>query len=225
MQSNIQEAFVIHSRPYKETSLIVTFLCKESGKISAVAKGAKRKKSKFSGHLEPFQLLNIDFRGRSNLKTLYLAENIEPYKEFIGKESLYSAFYINELINFLLVHSGESKELFELYRSCIERLKLTNEVEPILRNFELDILANLGYQIDFFNDLESNKEIEDEKNYKYSPQSGFRESNEGYDGKIIVDIGNRNFSSEALKLSKEINRKAIEYYFEELNIKSRIFFR
>ena len=225
MQSNIQEAFVIHSRPYKETSLIVTFLCKDSGKISAVAKGAKRKKSKFSGHLEPFQLLNIDFRGRSNLKTLYLAENIEPYKEFIGKESLYSAFYINELINFLLVHSGESKELFELYRSCIERLKLTNEVEPILRNFELDILANLGYQIDFFNDLESNKEIEDEKNYKYSPQSGFRESNEGYDGKIIVDIGNRNFSSEALKLSKEINRKAIEYYFEELNIKSRIFFR
>ena len=225
MQSNIQEAFVIHSRPYKETSLIVTFLCKDSGKISAVAKGAKRKKSKFSGHLEPFQLLNIDFRGRSNLKTLYLAENIEPYKEFTGKESLYSAFYINELINFLLVHSGESEELFELYRSCIERLKLTDEVEPILRNFELDILANLGYQIDFFNDLESNREIEDKKNYKYSPQSGFRESNEGYDGKIIVDIGNRNFSSEALKLSKEINRKAIEYYFEELNIKSRIFFR
>ena len=129
------------------------------------------------------------------------------------------------MINFLLVHSSESEELFELYRSCIERLKLTDEVEPILRNFELDILANLGYQIDFFNDLESNREIEDKKNYKYSPQSGFRESNEGYDGKIIIDIGNRSFSSEALKLSKEINRKAIEYYFEELNIKSRIFFR
>ena len=69
MQTNIQEAFVIHSKPYKETSLIVTFLCRSAGKISAVAKGAKRKKSKFSGQLEPFQLLNIDFRGKSNLKT------------------------------------------------------------------------------------------------------------------------------------------------------------
>ena len=225
MQSNIQEAFVIHSRPYKETSLIVTFLCKCAGKISAVAKGAKRKKSKFSGHLEPFQLLDIDFRGKSELKTLYLAETIEPYKDFTGRENLYSAFYINELMNFLLVQSNESEELFELYRDCIEDLKVKEDVEPILRNFELDTLANLGYQIDFFNDLESGEEIDNEKNYKYSPQSGFRESNEGYDGKIIKDIGNRNFSSPALKLCKEINRKAIEYYFEELNIKSRVFFR
>ena len=225
MQSNIQEAFVIHSRPYKETSLIVTFLCKCAGKISAVAKGAKRKKSKFSGHLEPFQLLDIDFRGKSELKTLYLAETIEPYKDFTGRENLYSAFYINELMNFLLVQSDESEELFELYRDCIEDLKVKEDVEPILRNFELDTLANLGYQIDFFNDLDSGKEIDTKKNYKYSPQSGFRESKEGYDGRIITDIGNRNFSSEALKLSKEINRKAIEYYFEELNIKSRVFFR
>ena len=160
MQSNIQEAFVIHSRPYKETSLIVTFLCKCAGKISAVAKGAKRKKSKFSGHLEPFQLLDIDFRGKSELKTLYLAETIEPYKDFTGRENLYSAFYINELMNFLLVQSDESEELFELYRDCIEDLKVKEDVEPILRNFELDTLANLGYQIDFFNDLDSGKEID-----------------------------------------------------------------
>ena len=225
MQSNIQEAFVIHSRPYKETSLIVTFLCRTAGKISAVAKGAKRKKSKFAGHLEPFQLLNIDFRGKSDLKTLYLAETTEPYKDFLVKESLYSAFYINELMNFLLLHSDESEQLFSLYKGCIKDLKTKDNVEAILRDFELNILANLGYQIDFFNDLDSGKEIDTKKNYKYSPQSGFRESKEGYDGKIITDIGNRNFSSEALKLSKEINRKAIDYYFEELNIKSRVFFR
>jgi DNA repair protein RecO len=65
MQSNIQEAFVIHSRPYKETSLIVTFLCRTAGKISAVAKGAKRKKSKFAGHLEAISVIGIlTFRGK-----------------------------------------------------------------------------------------------------------------------------------------------------------------
>ena len=160
MQSNIQEAFVIHSRPYKETSLIVTFLCRTAGKISAVAKGAKRKKSKFAGHLEPFQLLNIDFRGKSDLKTLYLAETTEPYKDFLVKESLYSAFYINELMNFLLLHSDESEQLFSLYKGCIKDLKTKDNVEAILRDFELNILANLGYQIDFFNDLDSGKEID-----------------------------------------------------------------
>ena len=72
MDSNYQKAFVIHSRPYKETSLIVTFLSENNGKINAVAKGAKRKNSRLSGNLEPFQCLNIDFRGRSDLKTLYL---------------------------------------------------------------------------------------------------------------------------------------------------------
>ena len=128
-------------------------------------------------------------------------------------------------MNFLLVQSEESNELFKFYKKCIEELKIKENVEPILRNFELDILKNLGYQIDFFNDLDSGKEISSDKKYKYSPQSGFRESNDGYDGKIITEIGNRNFSAEALKLSKEINRKAIEYYFEELNIKSRVFFR
>ena len=62
MISNLQKAYVIHSRPYKETSLIVTFLTEKKGKITAVAKGAKRKNSRLSGNLEPFQCLNIDFR-------------------------------------------------------------------------------------------------------------------------------------------------------------------
>ena len=100
MDTNKQKAFVVHSKPYKETSLIVTFLTERNGKVDAVAKGAKRKKSKFSGNLEPFQLLNIDYGGRSNLKTLFLAESIEPYKDFVESENLFSAFYVNELINF-----------------------------------------------------------------------------------------------------------------------------
>ena len=104
MDSNYQKAFVIHSRPYKETSLIVTFLSENNGKINAVAKGAKRKNSRLSGNLEPFQCLNIDFRGRSDLKTLYLAEPCEVFKDFKGSENLYSAFYINELINLSLIH-------------------------------------------------------------------------------------------------------------------------
>ena len=84
MISNLQKAYVIHSRPYKETSLIVTFLTENKGKITAVAKGAKRKNSRLSGNLEPFQCLNIDYRGKSDLKSLILAEPCEFFEDFFN---------------------------------------------------------------------------------------------------------------------------------------------
>jgi len=225
MDSNYQKAFVIHSRPYKETSLIVTFLSEKNGKINAVAKGAKRKNSKLSGNLEPFQCLNIDFRGRSDLKTLYLAEPCEVFKDFMGSENLYSAFYINELINYLITQSEESAELFDIYKNCVAKLKDERSIENVLRNFELDLLGVLGYEINFSKEYGTNNDIDFEQKYKYSPQSGFSKSTNGFDGKILNEISNRIFSKDALAASKEINRKTIEYYFEELNIKSRVFFK
>ena len=225
MISNLQKAYVIHSRPYKETSLIVTFLTEKKGKISAVAKGAKRKNSRLSGNLEPFQCLNIDYRGKSDLKSLVLAEPIEVFEDFFGSENLYSAFYVNELINYLVAQADESMEVFDIYKKCISNLKRNNQIEKILRDFELNILSILGYEINFLCDYDSNEPIMNGLRYKYSPQSGFSKSEQGYDGKILNEINERKFSKNSLQACKEINRTTINYYFEELNIKSRIFFK
>ena len=225
MISNLQKAYVIHSRPYKETSLIVTFLTEKKGKISAVAKGAKRKNSRLSGNLEPFQCLNIDYRGKSDLKSLVLAEPIEVFEDFFGSENLYSAFYVNELINYLVAQADESMEIFDIYKKCISNLKRNNQIEKILRDFELNILSVLGYEINFLSDYDSNEPIMNGLRYKYSPQSGFSKSEQGYDGKILNEINERKFSKNSLQACKEINRTTINYYFEELNIKSRIFFK
>lgn len=225
MISNLQKAYVIHSRPYKETSLIVTFLTEKKGKISAVAKGAKRKNSRLSGNLEPFQCLNIDYRGKSDLKSLVLAEPIEVFEDFFGSENLYSAFYVNELINYLVAQADESMEIFDIYKKCISNLKRNNQIEKILRDFELNILSVLGYEINFLSDYDSNEPIMNGLRYKYSPQSGFSKSEQGYDGKILNEINERKFSKNSLQACKEINRTTINYYFEELNIKSRVFFK
>ena len=225
MISNLQKAYVIHSRPYKETSLIVTFLTENKGKITAVAKGAKRKNSKLYGNLEPFQCLNVDYRGKSELKTLILAEPCEVFEDFFGSENLYSAFYVNELINYLIAQADDSIEIFDVYKNCISNLKKNNPVEEILRNFELNILSILGYEINFQSDYVVNQPIINGLIYKYSPQSGFSKSDKGYDGKILNEINERRFSKDSLQACKEINRITINYYFEELNIKSRIFFK
>jgi DNA repair protein RecO (recombination protein O) len=147
------------------------------------------------------------------------------FKDFMGSENLYSAFYINELINYLITQSEESVELFVIYKNCIAKLKDEISIENVLRNFELDLLGVLGYEINFSTEYGTNNDIDLEQKYKYSPQSGFSKSANGFDGKILNEISNRSFSKDALAASKEINRKTLEYYFEELNIKSRVFFK
>ena len=117
------DAFIIHTRPYKETSLIVSFFTKEYGNVSAIAKGAKGKKSKFSGNLEPFRLMNIGFGGKSNLKSLFFSDSLETYDDFKVKKNLYSAFYINELIYSLLPPNEKELIIFNQYHSSIKKLK------------------------------------------------------------------------------------------------------
>ena len=225
MDTNKQKAFVVHSKPYKETSLIVTFLTERDGKVDAVAKGAKRKKSKFSGNLEPFQLLNIDYGGRSNLKTLFLAESIEPYKDFVESENLFSAFYVNELINFLLPYSDESTELFKIYQDCIQNLKAEKNIEVVLRIFELQVLSELGYEINLQYEYSNGEPILEEKKYSYRPESGFYECSDGHTGKDLIGISSMDFSESSLRVCKVITRQTFDHYFSELNIQSRVFFK
>ena len=225
MDINKQKAFVIHSRPYKETSNIVTFLTERHGKVDAIAKGAKRKKSKFSGNLEPFHLVSIDYGGRSNLKTLFLAESIEPFKEFIESENLFSAFYVNELINFLLPYSDESSELFEIYQDCIQSLKVEKDIEIVLRVFELKILAKLGYEINLESEFLNGEPIFKEKKYSYRPESGFYQCNTGFSGKDLIAIRALDFTESSLRVCKAVTRQTFDHYFSELNIQSRVFFK
>lgn len=225
MRSNLQEAFVIHSKPYKETSLLVTFFSSEDGKLSAIAKGAKRAKSKFSGNLEPFQLLQINFSGRSDLKTLISADPLNVYQDFATNKNLYSAFYLNELINSMVKSNEDSSELFNIYKDCLNEIKSTKNIELCLRRFELNLFTTLGYEIDFASEYQTGKSIVSDMKYSFSPESGFIKNTNGFKGKYLLEIHTGEFSDESLLISKKINQQALEYYFSELNINSRLFFR
>ena len=207
------DAFIIHTRPYKETSLIVSFFTKEYGNVSAIAKGAKGKKSKFSGNLEPFRLMNIGFGGKSNLKSLFFSDSLETYDDFKVKKNLYSAFYINELIYSLLPPNERELIIFNQYHSSIKKLKKNDNTEEILREFEYLFLKEIG------------DAIESNSFYEFAPQSGFKRAEKGFLGKDLQEIARKEYNPINLKTFKAINRKSFEYYFEELNIKSRGFFK
>ena len=106
-----QRAFVLHSRPWSETSLMLDVFTEESGRVRLVAKGARSKRSTLKGALQPFTPLLLRFGGRGEVKTLRSAEAVSLALPLSGI-TLYSGLYINELLSRLLEYETRFSELF-----------------------------------------------------------------------------------------------------------------
>ena len=142
-----EECFLLHQRSYGETSIIAEVFTRNLGKMSIIARGAKKPKSKFFGYLVPFSRLKITFSGRSELKTLTnIDRDLSLNNTYLSKKS-YSLLYINELMIKLLPKDAEHKPLFDLYSKFIVDTVNEEKMDYLLRNFELDLLEMLGLSL------------------------------------------------------------------------------
>ena len=225
-QSNNDNCFLLHQRSYGETSIIADVFTQKSGKISFIAKGAKKPKSKFFGYLVPFQKLKITFSGRSELKTLTsIDRDLATNSNTFSKVS-YSLLYINELLMKLLPKDAKHEELFVLYDEFLKKINKNNNLEISLRHFELDLLDMLGYGFDYDSEIDSNEPIEAELSYVFVSQRGFRKSNSSsFKGKDILSIKKRKLEDVPLKYLKEITTKAIGICLEGKDLTSRKIFK
>ena len=220
------ECFLLHHRPHGETSLIVDVFTKKNGKMSFIAKGAKKPKSKFFGYLTPFTKLRITYTGRSELKTLTnIDRDFSESTNSLSKTS-YSLLYINELLIRLLPKDAVHEDLFLLYESFLLKIHSRKNIELTLRSFELDMLEMLGYGLDFENEIDKNQSIDINKNYSFIPERGFRESkNSNFSGKDIINIRMRNLSEVSKKHLKHITQESIHFCLDGKNLSSREIFR
>lgn len=164
----VQSAYVLHSRPYRETSLLVDFLIAEEGRLSTVARGVQGKRSSKRQLLQPFTLLAIDWSGSGELKTLISLEEQAPRLPLIG-DALYAGLYLNELLVKLLRTQDSVGTLFDVYEHALQKLALQAPIEPVLRRFERQLLDELGFGIPF-----PRWEINDSVQYYfYSPGGEF----------------------------------------------------
>ena len=225
-QSNNDNCFLLHQRSYGETSIIADVFTQKSGKISFIAKGAKKPKSKFFGYLVPFQKLKITYSGRSELKTLTsIDRDLASNSNTFSKVS-YSLLYINELLMKLLPKDAKHEELFVLYDEFLKKIKKNNNLEISLRHFELDLLDMLGYGFDYDSEIDSNETIEAELSYVFVSERGFRKSNSSsFKGKDILNIKKRKLEDVPLKYLKEITTKAIGICLEGKDLASRKIFK
>lgn len=225
-QSNNDNCFLLHQRSYGETSIIADVFTQKSGKISFIAKGAKKPKSKFFGYLVPFQKLKITYSGRSELKTLTsIDRDLASNSNTFSKVS-YILLYINELLMKLLPKDAKHEELFVLYDEFLKKINKNNNLEISLRHFELDLLDMLGYGFDYDSEIDSNEPIEAELSYVFVSERGFRKSNSSsFKGKDILSIKKRKLEDVPLKYLKEITTKAIGICLEGKDLTSRKIFK
>ncbi len=160
-------AFVLHSRDYRETSLIVRLFARGAGRFSAVYRGARRRRG---SPVQPFSLLQVRWRGRAELKTLTGVELDEAFH--LRGRRLYIGLYLNELLTRLL-HEHEAQEtLFDQYHFLLRQLRADADIEPLLRHFELLLLRELGYGIALDVDADSGEPLEPDAVYRFHPESG-----------------------------------------------------
>ena len=174
----MDKGYVLHTYPYRETSLILQVWTEKHGRLGLVAKGARRPKSASRSVLIPFQPLVLDWFGRGELRTLKTAEPASPATP-LGGQSLLSAFYLNELLLKLTTRDDPHEGLFAAYDDAIGALRAItrargrqDEVEPVLRRFELRLLQELGYAVELTREATTHAPIVAEREYLYVVERG-----------------------------------------------------
>jgi|TARA_B110000008_G_scaffold65309_1_gene65638 DNA repair protein RecO (recombination protein O) len=230
-QSTKQEneiVYVLHTYPFKETSLIVEIFSKVHGRISIVAKGARRPRSLVRGMLQSFQSLQATWSGQGEMKTLHSIDWCDALLQIEG-DALICGFYINELLMRLLPKEDPHEKLFDFYHQTMELLSMKNHLSVTLRRFELKLLQELGYELPLLND-ENGEPIKPNKIYNYEVAYGPSEtknSSEGVSliGKTLIDMAGDDYKDPTTEMqSKQLMRYLIGHYIGEKPLNSKKLF-
>lgn len=171
MRVEAQPAFVLHARPWRETSLLVEVLTRDHGRIGLLARGLRGPKSQpLRAALQPRQSLRIDYLLRGELAQLRHAEALDTPVPLTGNASL-AAFYVHELLLRLTPRQDPLPALFALYARVRDDLAGATSLAWTLRRFERDLLDGLGYALPWHEDSEG-RPIEMAGCYRLDPQQG-----------------------------------------------------
>ncbi len=185
----LQPAFILRQRPYRETSVLLQAFTREYGIISVLARGVRKAKSKLAGQLQPFYLLQLSYLDPRELKILTQAETAQDFN--LQGLPLYCGFYLNELLQKCLHPHDPHPELFDRYRQCLQALAAGGQIETELRYFELDLLRETGFGADLSMDAGSGDLVGAGRRYDYIPGYGLTAAASGIASGAVLTALNR----------------------------------
>ena len=221
-----QPGFILHHRPFRDTSQLLDVFTREHGKLALVARGSRAAKSRLRGVLRPFLPLKLSWYIRSDLGTLTGAE-IEAAPIALAGDALLSAYYVNELVlNFLHRHDPQP-EIFDIYDHTIRALASTASLAATLRDFEIELLRMLGYALNLEHDAVDTQPLEDDRHYDYRVEQGPVQVSRDqgpmvFSGRVLKSINSRAFDDGAvLREAGRLLREVIDHHLAGKELKTR----
>lgn len=228
-----QPAYVLHTYPFRETSLIVEAFTRDFGRIALLARGARRPRSAIRGLLMAFQPLELGWAGKGEVLTLMKAE-WQGGQPLLQGQALFCGYYLNELLIHLLPREDAHARLFERYREMLACLGADPEgrvSEPDLRRFEKALLQELGYGLTLVTDSEG-QPVEPDAVYAYRMEEGpVRQGEAGpgsqvVSGRTLLDLDAGDFASSRTRLeSKQLMRALMAHYLGGTPLETRKIFK
>ena len=170
---NNEPGFILHTYPFKETSVVAEVFSREYGRVALIARGARRPASALRGLVQPFTPLLLSWFGKSELKTLHGAEWQGGLIAPQGR-ALMCGFYLNELMLRLLARGDAHQGLYDAYVATLTQLAeaVPQAYEQILRRFEKTLLSETGYAATFDKEADGGELVRAEWAYVYQPERG-----------------------------------------------------
>ena len=233
MRVELQPAYILHRRPYRNTSAIVEIFTREHGRVGLVARGMQGKKNAFQAILQPFNRVLLSWTGRGELRTLTHAESANDSSSILHRP-MASMFYLNELMMRLMQRDDPHEELFALYETTLVSLlncKEGKDDEVLLRVFEKCLLEELGYGLVLDVEAESGDELVAGNEYRYILDRGPLLNTPTMTGGVLLHgesllaLAAEEISGErVLRESKQLMRFILREYLGDKPLQSRMLY-
>lgn len=223
----LSDAYVLHRRNYRETSLLLDVFTRDHGNLGLIAKGALRGKGRF-GPLQAFLPLSLGWSGRGELPVLTAAEPRGAGYELSGK-ILYCGFYLNELLLKLLPARDSHPRIFESYENALSRLQNGDGMDETLRFFEVSLLEEIGYGLVLDCDSRTGSKICPEGSYLYRIEEGPVASSPGdpaIQGSTLLGLRDGHLpGTREIVEARRLMRRVINHHLNGRPLKSRELFK
>ncbi len=218
-------AYILHHRPYRDTSRILEVMTRDHGRLSVFARGVRGPKAKLASILQPFQLLLMSWSGRGEAAQLTGAETAGP-ADALPACCLMASFYLNELVMKLTTRHDPLPSVFDDYHATLEALRRGGALEPALRIFEKRLLDSVGYGLDLASEAHGGRPIDPGEYYHFRPAQGLvptvAEAAGALSGRSLISLSRERLESERdLEDSRRLLQAALAQCLEGRPLNTR----
>jgi DNA repair protein RecO (recombination protein O) len=227
--TSLKPAFVLHRRRYGDSSLLLELLTQSDGRVVAMAKGALAGRGNRAALLQPFVPLLVDWRGRGEVQSLNKVEQAAPAIALKGR-NLYCGFYLNELVVRLTQRQDPQLLLFASYGETLAALAAGEDIEPVLRRFELQLLQALGAAAELAVEADGHTPVRAEARYRVDPETGpvpaLAQDAQSVSGETLLRLARADALPEPYRQeARRLLRAILAHHLGDRPLKSRELFR